>query len=141
MCCRHQQQPAEPLLSTPFPERPWQRVSSDLFEWKKSKYLLVTDYYSRYIEVTELKAQISHEVINHLKSIFSHHGIPEILVSDNGTQYSSALFREFANEYGFTYLTSSPNYPQGNGAAERAVKTVKGLLKKNEDPYLPFHST
>ena len=37
MCCRHQQQPAEPLLPTPFPERPWQRVSSDLFEWKKSK--------------------------------------------------------------------------------------------------------
>ena len=132
MCCRHQQQPAERLLSTPFPERPWQRVSSDLFEWKKSNYLLVSDYYSRYIEVIELKTQTPHEVINRLKSIFSRHGIPEILVSDNGTQYSSALFREFATEYGFTHLTSSPNYMylQGNGAAERAVKTVKGMLKR-----------
>ena len=136
VCCRHQLQPAEPLLPTAFPEHPWQRVSSDLFEWEKSKYLLVTDYYSRYIEVTELKTQTSREVINHLKSIFARHGIPEILVSDNGTQYSSTLFREFATEYGFTHLTSSPNYPQGNGAAERAVKTVKGLLRKKEDQYV-----
>ena len=86
--------------------------------------------------MTELKTHTSHEVINPLKSIFARHGIPEILVSNNGTQYSSTLFQEFATEYGFTHLPSSPNYLQGNGTAERAVKTVKGLLKKNEDPYL-----
>ena len=136
MCCTHQQQPAEPLPPTAFLEHPWQRVSSNLFKWKKSKYLFVTDYNSRYITVTELKTHTSHEIINHLKSIFACHGIPEILVSNNGTQYSSTLFREFATEYGFTHPMNSPNYPQCNGAAEKAVKTVKGLLKKNEDLYL-----
>ena len=94
------------------------------------------DYYSRYIEVTELKTQTSCEAINCLKSIFAHHGIPEILVFDSGTQYSSMLFRDFATAYKFTHPTSSPNDSQGNGAAERDVKTVKGLLKKIEHPYL-----
>jgi len=38
-------------------------------------------------------------------------------------------------EYGFTHITSSPRYPQSNGAVERAVRTVKSLLDKNGDPY------
>ena len=89
---------------------------------------------------------ISHEVINSLKSIFARHGIRVILVSDNETQYSTTLFREFAIEYEFTHLMSSPNYLQGNGAAERAVKTVKGLLKKegrsiSSPTSTLFHST
>ena len=51
-------------------------------------------------------------------------------MSDNGTQYSCDAFSEFAREYQFRHLTSSPLYPQSNGEAERAVKTIKGLLKK-----------
>ena len=43
---------------------------------------------------------------------------------------------KFASVYGFVHTTSSPKYPQSNGEAERAVKTVKGLLNKAEDPYL-----
>ena len=75
-------------------------------------------------------------VISHLKSIFAHHGIPEVVVSDNGPQYSSAVFEEFSKEYEFDHMTSSPKYPQANGEAERAVKTTKQLLEKNSDPYL-----
>ncbi|XP_017475875.1 PREDICTED: uncharacterized protein LOC108366100 [Rhagoletis zephyria] len=42
----------------------------------------------------------------------------------------------FANQWGFQHITSSPRYPQSNGFIEFMVKTVKSLLKKNEDPYL-----
>ena len=88
------------------------------------------DYYSRYIEVAKLRATTSKAVIQHLKSIFSQHGIPETVFSDNGPQYSSSNFQLFSKEYGFTHSTSSPKYPQTNGAAERAVKAVKSLLEK-----------
>lgn len=144
ICSQHRTQHAEPLLPTNFPDYPWQKVASDLFQWKNSSYLLVVDYYSRFIEIAKLSTTTSTAVITHLKSIFARHGIPETLVSDNGPQYSAATFSQFARDYGFEHVTSSPKYPQSNGEAERAVKTVKSLLLKNKDPYhalLVYRST
>ena len=51
----------------------------------------------------------------------------------NDPQFSADLSHQFAEKYGFVYVTSSPRYPQSNGEAERAVKM---LLKKNWDPYI-----
>ncbi|XP_014676649.1 PREDICTED: uncharacterized protein K02A2.6-like [Priapulus caudatus] len=79
----------EPLIPSAMPDRPWQKVATDLFELKKSKYLLVVDYYSRYIEVSRLESTSSRAVINHMKSIFARHGIAETVISDNGPQYAS----------------------------------------------------
>ena len=67
--------------------------------------------------------------------MFARHGIPDQLVSDNGRQFSSNAFAQFAEEYAFTHITTSPRYPQANGEVERAVQTVKHLLKKVQDPY------
>jgi len=44
--------------------------------------------------------------------------------------------KQFSSTYGFQHTTSSPHYHQSNGQAERAVKTVKSLLKNTSDPYL-----
>ena len=138
-CCKNRSQNAEPLIPTSFPKLPWQKVGSDLFMWKNSHYLLIIDYFSRYIEIAKLNSESSACVIKHMKSIFARHGIPQEVVSDNGPQYSSREFSMFAKEYGFVHCTSSPRYPQSNGEAERGVQTVKSLLKKTEnqdDPYL-----
>ena len=135
-CCRNRSQNAEPLMPTPFPKLPWQKVGSDLFVWKNSHYLLIIDYFSRYIEIAKLSSKSAISVITHMKSIFARHGVPQELVSDNGPQYSSKEFAKFAKEYGFVHRTSSPKYPQSNGEAERGVQTVKMLLKKTQDPYL-----
>ncbi|UYV79140.1 hypothetical protein LAZ67_17001223 [Cordylochernes scorpioides] len=70
-------------------------------------------------------------VVRSCKSIFARHGMPETVVSDNGTQFGAA--REFANftrQYGFTHVTSSPRFPQSNGMAEAGVKLPKLVLKK-----------
>ena len=57
-------------------------------------------------------------------------------MSDNGPQYDSHEFAAFAKSYSFCHTTSSPHFPQSNGHAERAVQTMKKLLKGAEDPYL-----
>ncbi len=79
-------------------------------------------------------------MISALKSNFARYGIPDVLISDNGPQYSAKEFEAFAKSYEFTHQTSSPYHPQGNGEAERAVKTVKKLLKSSKDPHLALLS-
>ena len=144
-CCRNKHQNAEPLLPASFPKLPWQKVSIDMFVWNNSHYLLVIDYFSRYIEITKLTSESTGCVIKHMKSIFARHGIPQELISDNGPQYSSREFTNFAKEYGFVHdtytvvryiLVLSICNPQANGEAERAVRTVKALLEKSTDLYL-----
>ena len=135
-CCKHQSQRAEPLISTQLPDLPWQKVGTDLFQWKNHQYLLIVDYYSRYIEISKLSGTTADNIINHTKSIFARHGIPEVVYSDNGPQFSSEAHKQFALAYHFKHVTSSPYFPQSNGEAEKAVGTIKRLLRKEGDPYL-----
>ena len=129
-CITNANTPTPPLSRSLYPDRPWEKVGSDLFYFSSRWYLLVVDYYSRYVEIALLQELSSSAVINQFRSIFARHGIPDILVSDNGPQYASQEFKQFAQGYGFQHVTSSPKYPQSNGAAERAVQTVKQMLKK-----------
>ena len=109
-------------------------------EWRGGTYLLVVDYFSKYIEISKLENETSHEVVLRLKSVFARHG----MFSDNGPQYSSMEFSDFAKDYKFVHTTSSPKFPQSNGEAERAVCIIKTLLQKADDPYaalLAYRST
>ena len=54
------------------PDLPWQKVAADMFEWKKSNYLLIVDNYSRFIKVARLRCMTADEVILlHAKSVFA----------------------------------------------------------------------
>uniref|UniRef100_A0A669BXN3 Gypsy retrotransposon integrase-like protein 1 n=1 Tax=Oreochromis niloticus TaxID=8128 RepID=A0A669BXN3_ORENI len=135
-CCRERTKHKETMLPTEFPQRPWAMVGTDLFQIENKQYLVIVDYFSRFFEVAKLTSTTSEAVIEHCKSIFARHGIPEQVRSDNGPQFSSDSFKRFAQEWGFSHETSSPHFPQSNGEAERAVRTIKSLLKKSGDPYL-----
>ena len=138
-CRKTTVQKSEPLIPSTLPKLPWQRVATDLFELKGRVYLLI-DYFSRYIEVARLDRTTAGDVILHTKADFARHGIPEMVVSDNGPQFSSEAYASFARQYGFEHVTSSPRYPQSNGESERAVQTVKNLVKKDGDAYLAMLS-
>ena len=118
------------MLCSELPKYPWQKVATDLFELNKQSYLLVVDYYSRYPEVIKLNSTTFESIVSAMKTIFSQHGIPQTVISDNGPQYDSSEMKQFSLTYGFKHVTSSPYYPQGNGLAEHMVKTVKSLLRQ-----------
>ena len=131
VCLAHRpSQPKEPLQQHDFIARPWSKVGADLCVIDSRELLVVCDYYSNYIEVSRLTRAMSSSVIRVLKEIFARYGVPDTLVTDNGTQFASAEFAVFARSWSFDHVTSSPRYPQSNGKAENAVKTVKQLFTK-----------
>lgn len=69
-----------------FPERPWQKLGADMFTVYGKYYLLVVDYFSRFVEIGKLTPTRSEDVVVHLKSIF--HIIRESLYSDNGPPFA-----------------------------------------------------
>ncbi|UYV63574.1 K02A2.6-like [Cordylochernes scorpioides] len=135
MCFEERKNRHQPLLPSELPNCPWEKVGVDLFTLKGQNYLLIKDYYSRYPEIARLEDMTAASVIVHCKSIFARHGIPLEVRSDNGSQFGS-LFKEFAHDYGFTHVTSSPRYPKSNGFIESFVKIVKERISKSKDPYL-----
>ena len=135
-CAKHMVPRKEPLIPSKLPDHPWQKVGTDLFVLGKDTYIIAVDYFSRYPEILKLTCTTSQSIISALKGLFARHGIPETIVSDNGPQFSSQEFAEFAQTYSFHHITSSPHYPQSNGQVERAVKTVKKFLSDPSDPCL-----
>ena len=119
----------EPLINHPVPERPWSKLGADLFEFGNKTYLVVVDYYSKFPEVKTLENHSAKAVIRALKYIFSRHGAPDELISDNNP-FDSYELKVFAKEWGFKITTSIPRYPVSNGQSERYVGIVKQLLRK-----------
>lgn len=133
-------QPKEPMLPHEIPSIPWLKVGMDLFELKGQDYLVMTDYTSNWFEVAEMKRITAASLIHECRVQFARHGVPQQVVTDSGTQFTSAEFKSFAEKWNFEIISSSPHYHQSNGKAENAVKTLKRLLKKSEigdtDPLL-----
>ncbi len=95
VCAKYQKKnQAEPLVPHKMPDRPWAKVGSDIFEYKKKDYVLYVCYYSKFAKVVPLPSATSKGAITTAKSVFARHGIPDELVSDNGPQYDSAEFAQ-----------------------------------------------
>lgn len=93
-------------------------------------FLIVTDAYSKWIEVKITSSTTTAATTAILDEIFSAYGVPVTVVSDNATNFSSAEFREFLKMSGVKYhKQTAPYHPATNGQAERSVQTVKRALK------------
>jgi len=124
------------MLSHDIPDSPWSLVSQDILMWEGKWNLVTTCHYSDWVEIDVLPNTLTSIVVQQTKAHFARFGIPEYLVTDNGPQYISTEYKQFASEYGFEHVTSSPYWPQGNGKAEVAMKIVKRMYQKNKDVHL-----
>lgn len=119
------------------PEYPFQVISMDVFFFmqngKQIKYLITVDHYSDFFELDIIKDLSAKSVIDCCKKNFARHGVPEIVVTDGGTNFVNNEFSEFSSKWNFMHVTSSPNHPQGNGKAEATVKIAKKLLLKSAE--------
>lgn len=92
-------------------------------------YLIVTDSYSKWPEVFKTKTITAHFTIAKLRETFARFGLPQTVVSDAGTQFTSAACREFLARNGVNFIVIAPGHSASNGAAENAVRSFKKGLQ------------
>lgn len=123
----------EPLLSHEIPSSlPFNKIAADIAECHGKHYLVIIDFYSRWLEVYEIPNKTSFTIVKKLKDVFSRFGIPETLIADN-MPFNSLELRQFAKEWNFEIKTTSPYHSQSNGLVEKAVGITKQMLKKSKE--------
>ncbi|KRY49757.1 Uncharacterized protein T03_12337 [Trichinella britovi] len=110
---------------------PWTRIHADFFGPIGGKiFLLVVDAFSKWLEVRIVPSTSSVAAIEVFRELFATHGLPDCLVTDNGTAFKSAEFLAFMQSNGIKHVTTAPFHPSSNGLAERAVQSTKEALKR-----------
>jgi len=97
--------------------------------------LVIIDVHSKWIEAIPMHSATADTIVNALRKFFSSFGLPEEIVSDNGTQCTAHQFQTFCERNGIKHSKTPPYYPASNGAAERAVAVVKQAVKKWGQPF------
>ena len=109
----------------------WDAVATDVFEFQGNSYLIVACRFSGFIVVRRVKDHTARETISGFASIFAEHGIPRTIHCDRGANFMSSQFDSFCKDLNINLTYSSAEHHSSN-YAERAVQTVKNLMRKSE---------
>ena len=102
-------------------------------------YLVVGDYFSKFLIVRKIPNTSTHSNQKELGMIFTEFGRPFVLKSDNGLCYTSSEFHDFLEFYKIHHITSSPHCLQSNGFAEALVGISKKLVEKSVKDGKPWN--
>lgn len=123
------------LLGTRPPTAPWDTVAMDFCgPYVKSrlghKYVLVfVDEFTKWVELCPCTDQLASTVARKfIERIIAGHGLPSRLLSDRGPQFKSGLIDSLCGTFGIRKIFSSAYYPQGDGYAERFMRTMNNSL-------------
>ena len=123
------------------PGRPRARLHLDFAGPFMGKwFLILVDAFSKSLEVHPMHAATTRATVKILQNMFATHGIPHVMVTDNGCVFTSVEFGDFMRGNRITHVTSAPYHPATYGLAERAVQTFKGAMKKMETEYSSLES-
>ena len=113
------------------PPHPWHTLGTDLFYFRKQDFLVLIDYFLKFLIVRKILNSTLNAVIKELGLIFTEFRKPFILYSDNGPCYASQEFQFFMKDWNIKSITSSAYFHQSNGLTESIVKTSKNLIEKS----------
>jgi transposase InsO family protein len=100
------------LHSWPPATKPWERIHIDFAgPYLGRHFLIVVDAYSKYPEVILAPNTTSRQTVTMFRKLCAQHGVPETIVSDNGTQFTSHEFREFCKANAVNHILSPPYHP------------------------------
>lgn len=118
--------------------KPWERVHIDFAgPIEGITYLVIVDSYSKWPEIHPMNQTTASATVAKLVDLCSIFGIPEVIVTDNGTQFTGELFQSWCAKNSIQHIKSPPYHPQSNGQAERFVDTFKRALLKSKGEGTP----
>jgi transposase InsO family protein len=92
--------------------------------------LVAVDKFSKWIEAVPVTNQEATTAVKFFKSIIYRYGVPNSIITDNGTNFTSGEFQEFAKELGMKIKYASVAHPKSNSQVEKANGLVCAGLKK-----------
>jgi len=126
-----------PFQSMPATERPFKRICIDYAgPFKQSArgntyFLTIVDDFSRFLKLFPVRDCTAATTIRCLQDLFANEGLPEEIMSDNGTHFTSNSMVMFLQENNIKHIKTAPYHPSANGMAERSVRTVKNLIRSD----------
>ena len=139
------------MISMPLIDHPFQRIAMDVVgplprSRSGNKYILtICDYATRYPEAIALPSTEASRIAKELVLLSSRVGIPEEILTDQGSNFMSVLLQEVYQLLGISRIRTSPYHPQTDGLVERFNGTLKAMMKKftsrnkkDWDEYLPY---
>jgi Integrase zinc binding domain/Integrase core domain len=129
-CQTLNQYATENRIPWPSAERPWQRIHLDFCHFEHVNILLITDVYSKWLEIVPVRDMLAGTLIRKLSKCFARWGIPDLCVLDNAPTHTSQEFTQWCEKINLNLQYSPPYSPKSNTYAERAIKTLKMYLKK-----------
>ena len=131
ICLKYQQtQPKEKIIQYDIPLRPWEVLGTDVFHFNNKNYLCIVDYHSKFPIVKRLEGLSTESLITTTKVIFAKYGMPQILMSDAGTNFVSGKFWQFCKTISVEQTVSSAYHHQSNGQVKACIKFIKCMFKK-----------
>ncbi|XP_053229066.1 uncharacterized protein K02A2.6-like, partial [Podarcis raffonei] len=123
--------PRAPVQSRESARAPWSRLHVDFAgPFQGKTFFIVVDSYTKWLEVALVPSTSTSAAIRVLRRLFATHGLPDTLVSDNGTAFTSGEFQTFTAQNAIRHIRSAPFHPATNGQAERMVRTTKDTLRR-----------
>ncbi|XP_068233339.1 uncharacterized protein [Palaemon carinicauda] len=132
----NQKIPKAPLIPIPSVGEPFREVIIDVVgplprtRGGHEYILTMVDRMSRFPEAVPLRSIRGEKIVEALVGFFTRFGIPKIIQSDCGTNFTSKYFKRKMNELGINHVTSSPYHPESQGQVERFHQTLKSILRK-----------
>ncbi|XP_053385664.1 uncharacterized protein LOC128550494 [Mercenaria mercenaria] len=125
-----------PLGKMPLIDTPFKRVAVDIvgpiepMTDRKNRYILtMVDYATRYPEAIALPSIETERVAEALVDMYSRLGVPEEMLTDCGSQFTSELMAEVSRLLSLRQLTTTPYHPMCNGLVEKFNGSLKQMLK------------
>jgi transposase InsO family protein len=135
-----------PVQAIPVPSKPWSKVAIDVTgpfanaPHHQRFIVVLIDYMSSFPEVLLTGEVTSTKIITWLRQVFARFGNPDILVSDNGTNFTSDEFRNFLQSRDIIHHPVPVYNPERNGKVEAFNKYLKQGVQTFQASHTPFHN-